>query len=208
MNEKPVDPNIVCPPDELFVKGYTSDEQSYLNTAKKDKYRLIFNVPVQLRRFFSVGQGRRCYGGNLERLHYSVWGTVIPEIAVGKIDKPYATQTMHFTNFSRPSYPPVAVNFTIDNTFDNYYVIWKWLDIISDSADGSYKGLGRGHIKDYSDTFVLQSLDENDKPIVEWQFVDAFPISIGSVNYQQRSKGEELETTFSFAYSQLHMNLV
>jgi hypothetical protein len=50
-------------------------------------------------------------------------------------------------------------------------------------------------------------LDEYDKRIVEFLFKKAFPTTLGSMNLNYRT-AEEIETSFTFAYSQFIVKLV
>lgn len=210
MNEKPKIPDLKCDVPEVVTPGYYTDKQSILNVSRKDKYRLIFSVPKLLRGKFLEDQ-RICHGGNLDKLHYSIWGVNIPQVNVPSLPISYAGQTLKVSSLARDPYPPIEVNFTVDNKFDNYYVLWKWLNLMNDAKNGVFNSgknsCNKGHIKDYSETFVIQSLGEYNKPQVEWIFTDAFPTNIGQLNLSTRDSNET-ETAFTFEFSQLEMKLV
>ena len=59
----------------------------------------------------------------------------------------------------------------------------------------------------YQTDFSLFALDEFDKRKVKFIYTDAFPVSLGGIDFNYRSPGE-IETTFEFAFSQLLVELV
>ena len=210
-NEKPIVPNLTCPVSVTDENGYFTSQQSQLNVTRKDKFILVINVPDILKPILKK-ENRFCNGGNLERLQMSIWGFVVPELQVNKLEKPYNGQTLKFSNLSRPSYPAVNINFTVDNRFDNYFIIYKWLDVQNDESFSQfdYKGLNpnsNAHLCDYSSIFSIYVLDEYEKPTARWDYYGAFPTVLGSVNASYR-ESNELECNFSFEFSQLKMSLL
>lgn len=209
MNTKPEIPDTSCPVPVVDT-GYYTNEQSYLNVARKDKFRLVVAIPKTLRPFFEK-ENRKCSGMNLDKLHYNIWGNVLPEVSVPAIKETYGGQTLKFSSFSRPEYPAIQVTFSIDDNFDNYYVIWKWLALMNDPAHSFYNagktGRGQGFLHDYSIDFTLQVLQEYDKVVAEFTYTDAFPVALGDINYSKRDSGE-IECNFTFEFSQLLMKMV
>lgn len=210
-NNIPVVPNLTCPVPVTQEEGYFTSQQSQLNVTRKDKFKLVVDIPNILKPILKK-ENRFCNGGNLERLQMSVWGFIVPDIQVNKIEQAYAGQTLKFGGLSRPSYPPVNINFTIDNRFDNYFIIYKWLDIQNDEtlSQFDYKGLNpnsKGLLCDYSSIFSIYALDEYDKPTARWDYIGAFPTLLGSINANYRET-TELECNFSFEYSQIKMSLL
>jgi hypothetical protein len=210
-NNPPIIPNLTCPVPTTDPERYFTTQQSQLNVTRQDKFRLIMDIPDILKPILKK-ENRICNGGNLERLQMSIWGFVVPEIKVNVTEKPFQGQTLKFSGLSRPAYPPVNVRFTVDNRFDNYFILYKWLDIQNDESYSEFdaknmNSTSRGHLKDYSSTFSIYSLDEYNNPTARWDYSGAFPISIGSIEASYRET-KELETNFSFEFSQLKMNLL
>jgi hypothetical protein len=210
-NEKPEIPNLTCPVPVTDVNGYFTSQQSQLNITRKDKFSLVMNIPNILKPILKK-ENRFCNGGNLERLQMSIWGFVVPEIQVNKIEQAYSGQTLKFSGLSRPSFAPVNVKFTIDNRFDNYFILYKWLDIQNDEnySQFDYKGLNpdsNAHLCDYSSIFSIYALDEYEKPTARWDYIGAFPTILGSIDASYRETSE-LESSFSFEFSQLKMSLL
>jgi hypothetical protein len=211
MNTKPATPNLICPDPTTAEDMYFTDNQSQLNVTRHDKFLLVMDVPAILKPIL-LKENRACHGGNLERLKMSIWGFVIPEIKVDVMDKPYGGQHLKFSNLSRPAYPPINVNFTIDNRFDNYFILYKWIDIQNDDTVSRFDGKGmnpdsQAKLCEYASTFTIFALDEYDKPTAQWDYIGAFPTSIKAVESNYR-ENKELESSFTFEFSQLKMSLL
>jgi hypothetical protein len=210
-NEKPKVPDLNCPAPEISNAGYYTSQQSQLNTTRKDKFSLVIDIPKILQPILKKEE-RYCHGGNLERLEMNIWGFVVPDIKINVMEKGYGGQVLKFSNLSRPVYPPITVNFTIDNRFDNYFILYKWLDIQNDEDISTFDGKSldpnsHAHLNDYATTFTVYALDEYDKPTARWDYKGAFPSSLGAINSSQRET-TVLEGSFTFEFSQLKMSLV
>jgi hypothetical protein len=108
--------------------------QSILNKARKDKFLLVLDVPKVLKKINSNTRSNNLV--NLDRLQFSVYGTVVPKIVVPSEALNEYGQAYNVTSMSRPAYAPISVNFNVDNNFDNYWVLWKWLAILNDPKKG------------------------------------------------------------------------
>jgi hypothetical protein len=210
-NSRPIVPNLICPVPKDDPAGYFTTQQSQLNVSRKDKFLLIIDIPPILKPLLQK-EDRFCRGGNLERLQMSIWGFVVPEITINKIDVAYGGQVSTFSGLSRPAYNPVSINFTVDNRFDNYYILYKWLDIQNNDTSGSFDAnnlrpcsTGRG--LDYKTTITVMALDEYEKPTAKWDYLGSFPTVLGAINASYRET-DELESTFTFEFSQLKMSLL
>lgn len=107
--------------------------QSFLNKARKDKFVLILSPPKVL---IETAQDL-----GLNDIQLSVYGSPAPAISIPEITENYQGQSIKVTSQTREPYPPLTVNFTIDNEFKNYWFIWKWLDTmnkVEDSGMDSY----------------------------------------------------------------------
>lgn len=210
-NNTPNIPNLTCPVSVTEPEGYFTNQQSQLNTSRQDKFQLVMNIPDILKPLLKK-ENRACNGGNLERLQMSIWGFVVPELKINTIEKQYAGQSLKFSGLSRPAYSEVNVRFTVDNRFDNYFILYKWLDIQNDDSLSQFDGKSlnnnsTGKIKDYSSIFSVYSIDEYNHPTARWDYSYAFPSKIGSIEASYR-ENKELECNFSFEFSQLKMSLL
>jgi hypothetical protein len=195
--------------------------QSQLNKSRFDKFLLILNLPPIMRNNNTNNLNIRTKElVQKESIQFSVYGSVIPTVSVPEVEAPYAGGTYKLSSNSRPPYDNITVNFTIDNKFNNYWVIYKWLDIMSDDVGIIYNttevtDTGRETYKlnpklqpqAYQTDFTLYGKDEFDNNIVKFTYTKAFPISLGSIDYNYREPGE-IETSFTFAFSQFITELV
>lgn len=194
--------------------------QSQLNKSRLDKFLLVLNLPPILRNIDNKNLGIR--SGKLlsqNSLQFSVYGSVIPTISVPDVEAPFSGGTYKVSSNSRPPYDNVNVNFTIDNKFNNYWVINKWLNVLSDARFVVYNAADSTSSVDvdrlpfklqpqsYQTDFTIYGKDEFDNNVVKFTYTKAFPVSLGSINYNYRDAGE-IETTFEFAFSQFFVELV
>lgn len=192
--------------------------QSPFNKQRQDKFLLVLNIPDCLKKVNSNFE-RKDSKISLNALQFSVFGANIPAVNIPKVDTNYGGQTYAQSSLTRPAWDPVTVNFTVDNRFNNYWVIYSWLNLLNDDASGVYDKdnltnkpadlMNRGPLLDgeYASDISLFLLDEYDKRIVEFIFKKSFPITLGGMDLNYRTSNE-LETSFTFAYSQFYVRLV
>lgn len=183
--------------------------QSFLNKQRKDKFILVFDIPKALKPIKSTTQ-RSNSKIIPDTLQFSVYGNVIPDISIPEKEVPFGGQVMKVTGYARPSYAKNTVNFTVDNMFNNYWVIYKWLQIFNDEKEGVYNSkrpLDDGGLSNYETTISVFGLDEYNNRVIEFLFYHAFPVFLGGINYSDRESGE-LESTFEFTYGQFETNLL
>lgn len=192
--------------------------QSPFNKQRKDKFLLVLNLPDALKTVNSQFN-RNNETLNLNSIQFSVYGLTIPEISIPQVDTKYGNQNFAHSSFNRPPWAPATVNFTIDNRFNNYWAIYSWLNMLNDDATGLYdinnltnrpaqlKNISPQVDTEYKADISVYLLDEYDKRSVQFLFKKAFPTALGGFDVNYRN-AEELETTFTFAYSQFIMKLV
>ena len=224
------------------MANLVSYTQSPFNKARKDKFLFVLNLP-QCLKDISKKFNRSNETVLPDSLQFSVYGAVVPEVAVPSVNIRYSGQTLSNSSHSRDPYPPVTINFTVDNRFNNYWIIYKWLDLLNNATESIYDAENLTKISAYAENltninsniaanqvkrslsvenrtnaagadylrfrsnFTLFALDEYDKRVIEFVYKDAFPTAIGSINFNNRDS-TELETNFTFEYSQLLVSLV
>ena len=199
--------------------------QSQFNKSRLDKFLLVLNLPPILKDISDQYIGSRKNTGIIENsLQFSVYGTVVPQIQVPEESLYYAGQSMKVSKHTRPVYENVTVNFTIDNEFNNYWVLYKWLDLMNDEKISTFNGkdiFNKPNISPkekknpktltptdlYQADISLYAKDEFDQNKVKFVFTKAFPVNLGSIDFNYRTPGE-IETTLEFAFSQLLVELV
>jgi len=182
-------------------------QQSLLNKQRKDKFTLSFNIPSALKKIDTKN-----VNSNLniisDSLQFSIWGTTTPPIEVPGVEIRYAGSTLYNSSHGKNSYPPVTVNFNIDNRFNNYWVIYQWLNLMHDQVEGipdARNLIPDDFFDEYQVDLTIIAKDEFDNGVAEFTYTKAFPTSLGEIQWNYRD-GEEAECTFTFVYSQLHIN--
>jgi hypothetical protein len=180
--------------------------QSPFNLSRKDKFLLVLNVPNVLKNINSQFINSET-NINLDLLQFAIHGSVVPSIKVSSANVRYSGQTFAQTSYSREPYDPMTVGFTVDNRFTNYWVIYSWLNLLNNDKTGIYdqQGLTQGYKaadSQYKSIISVFALDEYNKRIMEFKYIDAFPTSLDGIDYSYRD-ATELESKFTFEYSQL-----
>ena len=158
-------------------------------------------------------------------MQYSIYGAIVPNVSIPAIDVTQYGQTTRISSHSRDGYDAVEVNFTIDNEFNNYWYIWRWLDILNDSATAEYdaRNVSEGKprtpivnseqenpprlLLDYQTDMTLFGLNEYNKNAIKFTYTNAFPVSLGNISYSYRD-ATEIESSFTFSFTQLLVELL
>jgi hypothetical protein len=188
-------------------------QQSILNKNRKDKFLLVLNLPDVLKQINKISSGDRDTSYlNQDSLQYSVYGSIVPNITVPEVALPFAGQVAHYTSYNRPAYTPVSVSFTVDNGYNNWWVLWKWLDLINNSYAGYYNADG---IQDpngkqsnsYQTNITVYGLDEYNNKKIQLTYSNAFITGLGELTYNYRDS-EQIESSFTFSFGQLKAELL
>lgn len=185
------------------------NNQSYLNKSRADKFNLVFSLPPALRKINSKTD-RQTYNVNEDSFQFSVYGAVVPSLNVPALQIPYAGSNLYNSSHAKEPYPPVTVNFTIDNGFNNYWVLYKWLDLMHDEKEGLYDAadlVTDEDFKNYQTDMTLYGLDEFNNKRIKFTYTKAFPVTIGEIEYNYRT-AEEITSSMTFVYSQIHSELI
>lgn len=192
----------------------TAVQQSILNKNRKDKFLLVLNLPPILKRSNKIDQNDRASKYiNLDSLQYSIHGTVVPKSTISEVELAFSGQTTKITSYNRTSYEAVTVNFTVDNEFSNWWLLWYWLSVINDSKEGKYNynklsdTSGFTNLTNYQTNITVYGLDEYNNKKIQWDYTNAFITGVEGIvfNYQNP---EQMDSSFTFAFSQLQSQLL
>jgi hypothetical protein len=185
--------------------------QAALNKERKDKFIMVIPTPKFLKDDVNkfVRDNKQV---NPDTVQFSIYGSVVPPVQIPNVEVRYSGQTLNVTSHNRPAYPPVNVKFTIDNRFENYWFIYKWLNKLQDDYAGYFneeKNYPKKKVieDEYMADFTIYALDEYNKRVAQFDYTKGFPTFLGGVEYSYRDPGE-IETQFSFAYSQFYVSLL
>ena len=186
--------------------------QSFLNKAREDKFLLVFDLPPILKPIARKFQ-RDNKVISPDSVQFSVFGTMVPEITVKGTESRYAGSTLYTSSHSKDSYPPVNIKFNVDSMYNNYYVIYSWLNLLHDEKTGVYNQRGLVpedlNFNDYQTDLTVYGLDEFSKKVISFKYTKAFPTTIDGITYNQKGEsGVEIESGFTFLYSQMHVEIL
>lgn len=197
--------------------------QSQLNKIKKDKFLLVFDLPELLKPIntSALQIDNRTSFINRDSMQFSIFGNVFPTIRVDSIPNGYAGGVYNVSSHNRGAYENVRVNFTVDNRMMNYWVIYQWLNHLSDDEKIKYYNRDTSFIapksngtltqklqpKFYQTDFTIYVKDEFDVNIAKFTYTKAFPTMLSPINYSYRDP-EDVDCEFEFAFSQFHGELL
>jgi hypothetical protein len=184
-------------------------QQSTLNKSRVDKFKMVFTLPPALQKI-NTHTDRKSSTVIQDAIQFSIYGTVVPELTVPALEIRYGGSTLYNSTHSRSPFPPVTVNFTVDNSYNNYWVIYSWLNLLHDEKTGTFDKrnlITDDRFKDYQADLTVFGLDEYDNKRVQFTYKRAFPTILGGINYNYR-EAEEIQSSFTFVYSQLHTKLI
>ena len=189
-------------------------KQAPFNKSRIDKFTMVLNLPPALKPINDkFNANNRTI--NLDALQFSVFGVVVPEITVPAVETRYSGSTIYVSSHNRSSFPASSVNFTIDNQFSNYWVIYQWLNVMRDEKEGSAgqilnaRDLAKSGavLKDYASIFTLYARDEFNNNIIKFDYYNAFPTKLGSISWNYQDS-KEIQSSFEFVFSNITCTLV
>ena len=195
------------------------NQQSLLNKNRLDKFVLVFQLPPALRKI-KKKNNRSTFNVDEDAFQMSIYGAVVPPITVAAIQIPYAGSNLYNSSHAKEPYPPIDINFTVDNEYNNYWTMYKWLDLMHDERTGLFDNddlvdqapptdqlPGPFQFSDYQTDLTVYGLDEFNNKRIQFIYTQAFPITVGGINYNYRESGE-IESSATFVYSQIHTKLL
>lgn len=156
--------------------------QSIFNKSRKDKFVLVLSLPAILReQNVALLSARAKELIQLESLQYSIWGSPVPDVVVPAHIMKIWGQPYKVTSQSRDSYHPITVHFNVDNLFNNYWLLWKWLEVLNAPLDSGMPE----HFADYQ-------IGSNKKPVI----LDSIreKAALAQKNLQKGSLNKDQET--------------
>jgi hypothetical protein len=188
--------------------------QSAFNKQRKDKFLLVLDLPPLLK---DINKKLTRANDTIisDSLQFSIYGAVVPRVSFHHTPLRYSGQTLNVTSFSREPYNSVKVNFTVDNMFNNYWVIYKWLDYLNNEKTSIYdaqnpeatKYLPAAVQTQYKTSFNVFGLDEYDTRVIQFTYTNALPVALDEITYSYRDAGQ-MDSSFEFYFDQLIVKLL
>lgn len=190
--------------------------QSILNRSRLDKFTLILDIPVALkRRIDSVSKQNY----KPDKIEFTVFGSPVPKIEIKHIALPFSGQHMNVSSHSRTNYEPLNLKFFIDNEYQNYWTLWNWLNLFNENLNSTSEVLTPVHpiydphfltlneVSDYVADFSLFALDEYNTKTVEFKYSGCFITSLSEIGFSHQDENL-IGCSATFAYNQLMVKLL
>lgn len=192
--------------------------QSILNRSRADKFNLILDLPVALKKSTDNILKDKFKADSIQ---FTVFGSPVPKIDVPEIKVPFGGQNAYVSSHVRPPAPALSLKYLVDNGYQNYWILWRWLNLFNDQSYSSSDvsnppdGFGKWHnistsstpLTDYQATFILYALDEYNNKIVSFKYKNAIITSLSELNYSHQENGE-ISGNVTFVYDQLIVELM
>jgi hypothetical protein len=189
----------------------TEVKQSYFNQATQDKFLMVFDIPVILKDD-QTQYNRKNSTVIPDSVQYSLFKTAIPDVTVKGVEVRNVGSTLYLSTHSKDSFPPTSVDFAVDNGYNNYWCIFKWINLLHDQKTGQYNSDNLPVDQSYSDyqtNITIFGLDEFGKKRIKWTFTKAFPTTLKGLTFDQQAEGDmRIISGFDFLFSQMHVELL
>ena len=143
-------------------------------------------------------------------MQFSIFGTAVPEITVPAVETRFAGSTLYVSSHSKNSYPPVTVDFNIDNQYRNYWVMYTWLNLLHSQYEGRYNErelTSLDGFDEYQTNLTVYGKDEFNNNKIKFTYTKAFPTTLEAITYNYQTP-DEIQSGFTFVYSQLHTEII
>jgi hypothetical protein len=191
-------------------------DQSILNRSRSDKFTLVMDMPIAMRnKIDNVLQNNY----RPDKVEFTVFGSPVPKIEVKSINLPFGGQHLNITSGSRTEYGLLNLKFLIDNGYQNYWILWNWLNLFNNNelSDSSINEpstlpwentfLTKNPFSEYVTDFMLYGLDEYNNKIIEFKYDKSFITSLSELTYSHQDE-TIISCTATFAYNQLKVSLL
>tara|TARA_R100001163_G_C4942184_1_gene113497 strand:- start:64 stop:648 length:585 start_codon:yes stop_codon:yes gene_type:complete len=186
-------------------------KQAVLNKSRADKFLLVFDLPPVLK---NINKPWIADNSNTsiisDSVQFSIFGTAVPEITVPAVETRYAGSTLYVSSHSKNSYPPVTVDFNVDNEYRNYWVLYQWLNLLHSEYEGRYNERelpSDPSFSEYQTDLTVFGKDEFNNNKIKFTYTKAFPTTLEAITYNYQV-ADEIKSGFTFVYSQLHTEII
>ena len=197
---------------DLVVPEQYDIKQSILNKSRPDKFVMILNLPDALRKLKSETRSNRKI--DFDSLQFTIKGSPVPTIIVPAVVQPYAGQSLKISSHTRQTYENVFIDFEINNTYDNWWVIYYWLNLLNDEFESRFNANddavkeNRQAMQDYTAKFTIMGLDEYSNPVIRFDYDGAFPVSLTSPQFNDEDGDVQNRSRLEFAFTFFSATLI
>ena len=186
--------------------------QAPFNKNRNDKFILVLTLPDVLKEI-NDNVTRKNSKISADSLELSIFGTTTPSITIPDITLPYGGQSIKVSSHLREAPSSFSFNFKIDNEYKNYWVIYKWLDLLNDVRNGTFNYdkivelKGNESHKLYASTITVYGLDEYDNKKIQFDYIGAFPTSLAEISWNY-GENSEITSSSDFSFSRMEAKLL
>lgn len=184
-----------------------------MDKARLDKFILVLTLPKCMKDIIT-DKIRSNMLVNQNALQFSLYGAPVPVTSVPHVDLPWAGQTVKVSSMARPTWPALTVDFNVDSKFVNWWVLWKWLDIINNSKESFYMApnqdsteLFQGTLKDYAANMTVYGRDEFNRSVIQFDYIGCFATELQGIQYNYQTP-DEVKSSFTIQYGQFYSSLI
>jgi len=190
-------------------------KQTILNAARSDKFTLTMDLPIALKKYFKTN----LQDISADSVQFTTFGSPVPAIDIPAIKLPYSGQNMNISSGARSDYGPLSLKVLLDNTYQNYWILWNWLNLFNDSYDSSSQindplstlsdlvYVSQNPFSEYVTDFTLTSLDEYNQPVIKFKYAGCFITSLSEILYSHQDE-TSITCNAKFSYNQMLLEKV
>lgn len=191
--------------------------QAALNRSRNDKFIMVLDLPLAMKKKYDSVLGE---GYKIDPIQFSIYGSPVPQISVPEINLPFGGQVAKVSSHFRPAYTPLQIKFLVDNGYKNYWILWNWLNLFNDVKKSTSTVTNAidtpintrdasliNPVINYTSRFSIYSMDEFNNKIVSFTYTNAFPTTLGEINFSNQD-ASEINCTVTFAFNQLEVSLL
>lgn len=191
--------------------------QAALNRSRNDKFIMVLDLPSAMKKKYDSVLGE---GYKIDPIQFSIYGSPVPQISVPEINLPFGGQVAKVSSHFRPAYTPLQIKFLVDNGYKNYWILWNWLNLFNDVKKSTSTITNAidtpintkdasliNPVTNYTSRFSIYSMDEFNNKIVSFTYTNAFPTTLGEINFSNQD-ASEINCTVTFAFNQLEVSLL
>jgi hypothetical protein len=154
-----------------------------LNKATPSNFELIFPM-------VPMGDNIR----DTQGLTLNIHTTVIPSLTLDTTEVPWQGGTIH-QDIGSITFEPWLVQFTVDSTFSNWMVLYKWITFINNNKDRYGRSTDQ-----YKVDATLRILDNFRSEILVMDLTGVWINMLGDINLTYREGDNNLESSANFIY--------
>ena len=148
---------------------------------------------------------------SLPELVFSIQQLQVPNVTGGEVPLPNRLNPNRaFIPGSGVDYTTLDVTFLLDKNLRNYYSVLKWIKAINHPEDheqfsnwvnDSSKNTSKEGFSKTTSNLTVFGCDAGNNPLLHWNFVDSFPISLDGPSYDATAPNiDYLTSVASFRY--------